>query len=70
MLARTAAAFLRAHPVEAYEWHRRARYALSCRNVPHADNPAIGLTPEMVAVWEFLGRSVPLLTIAHAMTPV
>lgn len=70
MLARTAGEFLRTHPSEAYEWHRRARYALSCRNVPHADNPAIGLTPEMVAVWEFLGRSIPLLTVAHALDGV
>ena len=67
MLARTAAEFLRTHPADGYEWHRRARYALSCRNVPHADNPAIGLTPEMVAVWEFLGRSIPMLTVAHAL---
>lgn len=67
LLARTASEYLRTHPAVAYQWHRRARYALSCRNVPHADNPALGLTPEVVAVWEFLGRTIPLLTVAHAV---
>jgi hypothetical protein len=68
LLARTAAQYLREHPAEQYQWHRRARYALSCRNVPHADNPAHGYPADVVAVWEFLGRMLPLHTVAHALS--
>jgi hypothetical protein len=65
-LARTAAEHLRTHREIAHIWHRRARHVLSY-HLSGRVNPAVGYTPEVVAVWEFLGRSLPLHTIAHAL---
>ena len=67
LLVRTAAEHFRTHPAEAYPWYRRARYALSSRALPFAENPALGYTAEAVALWEFVGRTVPMRTIAHVL---
>ncbi|MEO8216388.1 MAG: hypothetical protein ABI718_04835 [Acidobacteriota bacterium] len=70
LLVRTAVGHFRTHPAEAYPWYRRARYALSARNLPFEENPALGFTAEAVALWEFVGRSIPMRTIAHVLVEV
>lgn len=68
LLVRTAASWLRSHPSELTEWRRRARFALGCGSVPHADNFALGYTVEVVAIWQFLERAVSLPTIKNAVS--
>lgn len=46
---------LRANPEEAKKWYQRARFAVSTDSMRHAE--------DVLAVWEFLERSVDLATI-------
>ena len=68
LLVRTAAEHFETHPAEAYPWYRRARYALELharclsQKIQRSD-----MQPEAVALWEFVGRTVPMRTIAHVL---
>jgi|SRR6185369_16337363 hypothetical protein len=54
---------LRSHPDEALKWYQRAKYALA------ADGSVAGEhfrhREDVLAVWEYLERSVPIATIAN-----
>jgi len=62
MLIQHARERLRSHPDEALKWYNRAKYALV------EDDTAIGESlrhrDDVLAVWEYLERSVPIETIA------
>ena len=60
---------LRADPVEAIKWYNRARYSLSDQDARVvAEVTKQGYREEVLAVWEFLGRKVPLGMIARVFT--
>jgi hypothetical protein len=57
--------YLRSNPREALNWYNRAKYAVASEpahlqemNLPHRE--------EVFAVWEYLERSIDLVTIARA----
>lgn len=65
----TARKKLRAEPVEAIRWYNRARYSLSAQDynvVQEATKQ--GYREEVLAVWEYLQRKVPLGMIARVFT--
>jgi hypothetical protein len=60
---------LRADPIESIRWYNRARYSLSAQDynvVQEATRQ--GYREEVLAVWEYLGRKVPLGMIARVFT--
>ncbi len=52
---------LRAHPEEALKWYNRAKYAMT--EIGSQVNDAIPNREEVLAVWEYLERSVDIPTI-------
>ena len=65
LLIQQAREYLRSHPKEAMNWYNRAKYAIASdktqldeMNLPHRE--------EVFAVWEYLERSIDLVTIARA----
>jgi hypothetical protein len=65
LLIQHAREYLRSHPKEALNWYNRAKYAIASEetqlhemNLPHRE--------EVFAVWEYLERSIGLVTIARA----
>ena len=65
LLIQQARKYLRSHPKEALNWYNRAKYAIASdktqldeMNLPHRE--------EVFGVWEYLERSIDLVTIARA----
>ena len=59
-LVRQARALLRTHPEEAQKWYNRARYVESA-----AASELVRDRDEVLAVWEYLQRSVPISVIVR-----
>lgn len=62
MLIQHARERLRSHPDEALKWYNRARYALTANGSLAGEN--LRHREDVLAVWEYLERSVPMETIA------
>ena len=54
---------LATHPDEALKWYNRARYALDAEDSPIASE--IRHRHDVLAVWEYLERTLPLTTIVR-----
>lgn len=61
LLVQHARAQLQLNPTEAQKWYQRARYA-----PPTVDGTALPYREDVVAVWEYLGRTVDIETVARA----
>ena len=57
---------LRSHPEEALKWHNRARYSLSADESRTFDENGQGHKEDILAVWEYLERSIELPAVARA----
>lgn len=55
---------LRSHPDEALKWYNRAKYSHTDEALSALDD--IANRDEVFAVWEYLERSIDLMTIVHA----
>jgi hypothetical protein len=62
MLIQHARERLRSHPDEALKWYNRAKYALTSNGSLAGEN--LRHREDVLAVWEYLERSVPMETIA------
>src|SRR5207247_2696367 len=62
-LGRQARARLRTHPEEAQKWYNRARYAIADVDPSLAASELVRDRDEVLAVWEYLQRSVPIPVI-------
>ena len=62
-LVRQARARLRTHPEEAQKWYNRARYAIADVDPSLAASELVRDRDEVLAVWEYLQRSVPIPVI-------
>lgn len=62
LLIRQARERLRTNPDEAMRWYNRARFALEAEAMLSSEIP---YREEVIAVWEYLERSVPLATIVR-----
>lgn len=63
LLVQQARERLRTHPDEARKWYNRARYALDDADTPIASE--IRHRDDVLAAWEYLERTVPLVTIVR-----
>ena len=63
MLIQHARERLRSHPEEALKWYQRAKYALTANGSLAGENIMLH-REDVLAVWEYLERSVPIGTIA------
>jgi len=63
MLIQHARERLRSHPEEALKWYQRAKYALTANGSLAGENIMLH-REDVLAVWEYLERSVPISTIA------
>ncbi len=63
LLVQQARERLRTHPDEAQKWYNRARYALDDADTPIASE--IRHRDDVLAAWEYLERTVPLVTIVR-----
>lgn len=60
---------LRSDPVEAMRWYNRARYSMSPQDYSAVQEvTSQGYREEVLAVWEFLQRKIPLGMIARVFT--
>lgn len=64
-LVRQARARLRTHPEEAQKWYNRARYAITDMDSSLAASELVRDRDEVLAVWEYLQRSVPIPVIVR-----
>lgn len=62
-LVRQARALLRTHPDEAQKWYNRARYSIT--DVEWAASELVRDRDEVLAVWEYLQRTVPIPVIVR-----
>jgi hypothetical protein len=65
LLVEHARARLRANPDEALKWYNRARFATDDAGAPIAADDLLYHRQDVLAVWEYLERSVPLALVAR-----
>jgi len=56
---------LRSHPEEAGKWYNRAKYSLSPEESKTFDESGVGHKEDILAVWEYLERSIELPAVAR-----
>lgn len=57
---------LSAHPEEAGKWYNRAKFALSAEESRAFDDTGVGHKEDVLAVWEYLERTIEIPAIAKA----
>ena len=58
--------YLRSNPVEALRWYNRAKYSLSEEQIRTLEEMNVSFRDDVLAVWEYLERKIPIALVAKA----